>query len=291
MSFRVDTVLLVGAGLIGGSFALALKAAGAVRRVIGIDRDAGNLDRALALEVIDEAGTYESAGVADLVLVAVPVGALEAVLRELAPRLGERTLVTDVGSTKSDVIEHARLALGAKFNRFVAGHPISGSDASGAAAASASLFRGRRVVLTPVAETSVEGIESIAAAWNACGAVVERLDPHEHDRILAAVSHLPHVIAYALAERVGRDSDPQRLLDHAAGAFRDLTRIAASNPELWRDVCIANRVALLEEIDHYRDSLDRITGLIASGDGAELERLFERARVLRNTWGSRDRGE
>lgn len=291
VSARLGTVLIVGTGLIGGSFALALKAAGGAERLIGIDRDPGNLDRACALGIVDQAASFAAAQSADLVLIAVPVGSFGTVLEQLAPHLGDKTVLTDVGSTKTEAVEQARKLLGAKFPSFVGGHPISGSDASGADAAFATLFRGRRVVLTPVTETSTTAGDIVAAAWQLCGARVERMDPREHDGILALVSHLPHVLAYALVERVAQDADPGRLLENAAGAFRDVTRIAASSPELWRDICLANRGALLKEIERYRDTLDQIAGYIRCGNGSDLDRLFARARELRQSWQVRGAAE
>lgn len=261
---------------------MALKASGKVGRILALDRDAANLDRAISLGIVDQCATLGDAREADLVLVSVPVGSFGAVLSELRPNLGERTVITDVGSTKSNIVEQARQSLGPAFSRFVPGHPISGSDASGADAASAALFFEKRVVLTPVAETEDWAIDLVARVWKLCGAGLDRLSPKEHDRILAVVSHLPHVIAYALVERVSRDANPDRLLDYSAGAFRDVTRIAASNPELWRDVCLANHDALLEEIGLYQGVLDELASCIRRGNGGELERIFGKARDLKN---------
>ncbi len=282
VAFHIGTVLIIGPGLIGGSFALGLKASATVGRVLALDRDKANLTRAISLGIVDAVATLEDARHADLVMVSVPVGSFGPVLSALQSHLGVQTVITDVGSTKSNIVEQARQSLGLKFSRFVPGHPISGSDASGAAAASALLFNEKRVVLTPVKETDSGAIDMVAHAWAACGARVERLSPMVHDRILAVVSHLPHVLAYALVERVARDANPDRLLDYSAGAFRDVTRIAASNPELWRDVCLANRDSLLEEIGLYQGVLNELATNIKSGNGGELDRFFSRARELKN---------
>lgn len=287
MSSGFRSVLIIGPGLIGGSFALALRAAGLADSIHAADSDARNLAAAVKLGIVDSCVTLESARTADLVVVAVPVGAVETVLSSVAPFLGERTVVTDVGSSKSDVVVQARRALGEAFERFVPGHPISGSDASGAGAASGSLFRGKKVVLTPVEKTVAWAVDRVASAWRACGAEVELLAPEEHDRILAVVSHLPHVIAYALVERVGMDSAPQLLLEHSAGAFRDVTRIAASSPELWRDVCLSNGKALMAEIEQFQGILSRISGYIERRDGAQIEKLFADARRLKERFGNR----
>lgn len=282
---HIERLAVVGVGLIGGSFAAALRAAGAVGSVVGIDRDAGNLARARELGLIDVASdSIEAVRGASLVLLAVPVLALRDVLPVLPAHLDADTIVSDTGSTKAGVAADARSALGGLFPHFVPAHPIAGSDASGASAASAVLFRGRSVVLTPVAETDPAATAMVTGAWEACGARVSRLTPQLHDRVLAVVSHLPHMIAYALVDRIAADPEPERLLAHAAGGFRDVTRIAASHPDIWRDVCLANREALLAEIGQYRDALDRIAGLIERGDGAALEALFVRARKLRRAW-------
>lgn len=291
MDFQVGRVLIVGPGLIGGSFALSLKSSGFARQVLAIDRDEANLARAISLGIVDAGASLAEANRADLVVVSVPVGSLGAVLSDLRPNLGDKTVITDVGSTKMNVVAEARQALGPSFPRFVPGHPIAGSDASGADAASPTLFQSRRVVLTPVVDTEHAAVTLVARAWEACGATVERMSAAEHDRILAAVSHLPHVLAYALVERIARDGNPDSLLAYSAGAFRDVTRIAASNPELWRDVCLANRDSLLEEIRLYQDVLDDLARHIRDGNGGELGRIFTGARDLKNRPRSTDAKE
>jgi prephenate dehydrogenase len=279
-------LVVVGAGLIGGSFALALKAAKAVARVVGIGRGEANLRRALELGVIDAIGAPDRAtlGDAELVLVATPVGQMGAAFRALAPHLGPATVVTDAGSTKQDVVALARRELGAAFARFVPGHPVAGTEKSGAGAAFAELYRGRKVVLTPLAETQTAAVERVRDAWRRCGAEVIELDPAGHDAVLAAVSHLPHVLAYALVHRVASDRDADRLFGLAAGGFRDFTRIASSHPEMWRDICLANRDALLREIDRYGEELEAFRGLLARGDAAAIESLFDAAREARDRW-------
>jgi len=291
MSLKLGKVVVVGVGLIGGSFALALKAAGAVERVVGIGRRAETLERARALGVIDAIGALDQATLADadLVLVAVPVAQAQDVLAGLAPLLGAATLVTDAGSTKQDVIAAARTALGARIDRFVPGHPIAGTEHSGPEAAFAGLYRDRNVVLTPLPENAPGDVARVRAAWEVCGALVRELGAAEHDAILAAVSHLPHLLAFALVEHVAARPDGERLLSFAAGGFRDFTRIASSHPEMWRDICIANRSALLGELSHYEELLGRMRGILESGDAAALEALFSGAREARNRWLERNR--
>ena len=283
---RIEKLVIVGVGLIGGSFALALKEAGAVGRVVGVGRGAGNIRRALDLKIIDEAGALDPAtfGDADLVLLAVPVGQMRAVMRSIAPLLGRKTVVTDAGSTKQDVVDLAKRELKASLPRFVPGHPIAGTEKSGADAAFAGLYRGRKVVLTPLKATDGGALAMVHGAWTACGASVLELSPREHDAVLATVSHLPHVLAYALVGEVARHKDARRLFSYAAGGFRDFTRIAGSHPEMWRDICLANRKALLVELKRYSGELARVRRILQRGDGRALEALFSQARAARDRW-------
>ena len=279
-------IVVCGVGLIGGSFALALKAAGGVDEVIGIGRSRASLDAAVALGVIDRLSEdwADALSGADLVLLATPVGQMEAVMRELAPHLSPGTLVSDGGSTKQDVIAAARRALGDKIGQFVPGHPIAGAEKSGVAAATADLYQGKRVVLTPLPENRPDDVAAVRAAWEACGAVVSELSPQVHDRTFAAVSHLPHLLAFALVHEFAGREDSGQLFGFAAGGFRDFTRIASSHPEMWRDICIANRGPLIAELDAYLAELLRVRVLLASSDGAGLEALFGRARAARDAW-------
>ena len=283
---RIEKLVVVGVGLIGGSFALALKGAGAVGRVVGVGRGAGNIARALELKIIDCAGNFdgETFGDADLVLLAMPVGQMQGVMRAIAPLVGEKTVVTDAGSTKEDVVKLARRELKGSLARFVPGHPIAGTEKSGAEAAQAGLYRGRKVVLTPLERTAADAKALVRGAWEACGAAVFELEPREHDAVLAAVSHLPHVLAYALVDQVARHRDAKRLFSYAAGGFRDFTRIASSHPEMWRDICIANRKALLRELARYGGELDRLKRMLERGDAKALESLFAGARDARDRW-------
>jgi prephenate dehydrogenase len=283
---RIEKLVVVGVGLIGGSFALALKQAKAVRRVVGVGRSAANIYRAQELKIIDAEGAFnrETFGDADLVLLAMPVGQMRGVMRAIAPFLGDRTVVTDAGSTKQDVVDLARRELKQSLARFVPGHPIAGTEKSGAGAAFPELYRGRKVVLTPLKGTDRDALSRVRAAWVACGASVLALAPREHDAVLATVSHLPHVLAFALVDQVARSRDAKRLFSYAAGGFRDFTRIASSSPEMWRDICMANRKALLAEIDRYGRGLERVRKMLERGDAKGLEALFEGARDARDRW-------
>jgi len=280
----IDTLAIVGAGLIGGSFALALKQAGAVREVLGVGRNPARLTVARELGLIDRAVDWSQAGEADCILLALPVGDTEAVLRQLAPHLKPGAIVTDAGSTKANVVAAARVALGERFVDFVPGHPIAGSEQSGPGAARADLYRGKRVVLTPQADTRADAVATVRALWEAAGAQVETLDPVQHDRIFAAVSHLPHLAAYALVDDLARRADGDTFFRFAASGFRDFTRIAGSSPEMWRDIALANRAAVLAELDAYLEALQMLRQSIAGEDAAALLEIFSRARAAREHW-------
>jgi prephenate dehydrogenase len=277
---------VIGVGLIGGSFALALREAGKVSRIVGAGRRRANLEHARERRIIDEIAPDAGAAAreADMVLVAAPVAQFPQIFAELAPALQPGSVLTDAGSTKRDVIAAARHALGRKVAQFVPAHPLAGAEESGAAAASATLFRERRVVLTPLAENAPEVVKRVEDAWRACGARVTRLSAEEHDAVLAAVSHLPHVLAYALVHGMARRDNAEQLLAYAGSGFRDFTRIASSHPEMWRDICLANRDRLAAELARYQAELADIERLLAAGDGAALERLFAEARAARNRW-------
>jgi prephenate dehydrogenase len=283
---KIDKLVVIGTGLIGGSFALALKRARAVKRVVGVGRTRRNLAEALRLKVIDEASQDPASAVrdADFVMLAMPVGQMPAVMTAIAAHLSGQAVITDGGSTKRDVVACARRFLGAHFPRFVPGHPVAGTEKSGAAAAFPELFRDRNVILTPQRETSARATALVRRAWEACGARVSRLDAGEHDTILAAVSHLPHVIAYALVNMLAGSRNPGRLFGYSAGGLRDTVRIAGSSPEMWADICSANRDALLAVLEDYENELEAMRAVIASGDGAELKRMFVRARGAREKW-------
>jgi len=290
-ALRIRKLVVFGVGLIGGSLALALRAAGAVETVVGVGRGRANLDDALRLRIVDAAVTLGDdwtvhAADADVVVLATPVAQFAPLLRALASRLGAHTIVTDAGSTKSDVIATARATLGDAIVRFVPGHPIAGTEHTGAAAAFATLFNGRNVVLAPCAETAAEATATVSAMWTTCGARVRILDAARHDAIFAAVSHLPHLLAFALVDDLAARPDASDMFDFAASGFRDFTRIAASSPEMWRDVSLANRAALQAEIAAFRSQLDRLAAALRAGDATALEAMFARASAARRAWGA-----
>ncbi|NYH24047.1 prephenate dehydrogenase [Paraburkholderia bryophila] len=293
-AFSFNKLVIFGVGLIGGSLARALRERGettGARKVIGVGRSSASSARALELGVIDSAvalnddsALREALSGADFVLLAAPVAQTQPLLERIAPFLDAETIVTDAGSTKSDVVAAARAALGARIGQFVPGHPIAGREASGPDAALPDLYVNRNVVLCPLPENAAEAVERVAAMWRATGASVRDMSPEQHDRVLASVSHLPHVLSFALVEQILNSPDAALKFSFAAGGFRDFTRIAASSPEMWRDVCVANRAALLEELDSYTAVLARLRAAIEAGDGATLEAVFARSRVARSEW-------
>jgi prephenate dehydrogenase len=301
----IDKLVIIGVGLIGGSFALALREAKQVRHIVGIGRSLGNMQRAQAVGAVDEIGVSLPVALkdAELVFLATPVGQTEAVMAQISPYLEPDTIVTDAGSTKQNVIAAARRQLSPHLRNFVPGHPIAGAELSGAGAADAELFHGRNVVLTPLPETSAAALSRVAEWWEACGSQVFRMSAAEHDDILATVSHLPHLLAFALMNHASlgctggagnplsslpptnhQHHRPCEPLRFAGTGFRDMVRIAGSSPEMWRDICVANREALIGQIDAYQEELIALRQLLASGNGKELENAFSRARDARKRW-------
>lgn len=279
-------VAVIGVGLIGGSFALALKAAKACTEVVGVGRDPSNMRSALELGVVDRIASDAREAVRDagLVVLAAPMAQFPGIFAAIAPALRGDAIVTDVGSTKRDAILAARNFLGDAIGLYVPAHPIAGAERSGAAAARADLFRDRRVILTPLPENPPAAVEVITAAWQLCGARITRMEPEQHDALLGAVSHLPHVLAYALVHEFAGRQDAADLFALAGGGFRDFTRIASSHPEMWRDICVVNRDTILSELDRYVAKLDSIRAMIASGDGPALEQVFASAKAARDQW-------
>jgi len=296
MSSRLPKLVVVGVGLIGGSFALALKSRGVVGEVVGVGRSGGNLDEALAAGVIDRAVPRDGPwvrelGDADIVLLATPVGEFPALLAAMPGTLAEGAVVTDGGSTKQDVVAAARAHLGAALPRFVPAHPIAGTEQSGARAAFAALFEGRHAVLTPLPETDAMALARVRTLWEACGADVVTLDASTHDRILGAVSHLPHFLAAAYVAELAVRPESAELFRFAGSGFRDFTRIAAASPAMWHDIGLANRDALRHEIAAFRGALDVLDAALRDGDGRTLSAMLESAAQARRAWGTRPTGD
>ena len=281
-----ERVAVIGVGLIGGSFALALKAAKRCGHVAGAGRSAANMQRALERGAIDSIASDAAAAVqdADLVLISTPVAQIEKIFLSINSKIKANAIITDAGSTKRDVVAAARAALGARIAQFIPAHPIAGAEHSGVAAANPELFRGRRLILAPLEENRKQDIETLASLWSAIGARVSRMTPEAHDAVFAAVSHLPHLLAYALVHEVSERSDAAELFGYAAGGFRDFTRIASSHPEMWRDICVANSDQLLKEVARFSAELEKIRKLLETRDAASLEKLFAEARAARERW-------
>ncbi|MFZ6647190.1 prephenate dehydrogenase [Undibacterium sp. TJN25] len=284
MSF--NKVVIFGVGLIGGSFALALKKAGAAAQIVGVDRIHDSLVRAKELGIIDQAASSVADAVqgADLVLIATPVAQTAAILAAIKPHLQPGMIVTDAGSTKSDVVAAAREVLGEQVAQFVPAHPIAGREMNGPDAALADLYQGKKAVITALKENAAEDVARVATAWRLCGAIIHHLTPAEHDQVFAAVSHLPHLLAYALVDDIARKPHADRLFQYAASGFRDFTRIAGSSPEMWRDISLANRDAMLEELDAYTAKLAVLREHLAASEGPAIEAIYANAQRARHNW-------
>ncbi|WP_447970510.1 prephenate dehydrogenase [Nitrospira sp. M1] len=279
-------VVIVGVGLIGGSLGLILKQQGLAETVIGVGRRVENLQLAVTLGAIDqyESDAQDAVQGADLVVLATPVDTYATHLRDWGGRLPAQAIVSDVGSVKGQLVEEAEQLL-PKHVRFVGAHPIAGREKSGVAYATADLFKGARCLVTPTTRTDPEALESICQLWKSAGSDVCSLDPYDHDFVLGAVSHLPHVAAFALMQALtqlqSQLGHSTTLLGYSGGGLRDTTRIAASSPEMWRDICLANRDNLMKMIDAYIEHLNQFKGCVEQHDGAGLEKIMEQAKQAR----------
>jgi prephenate dehydrogenase len=282
-------IAIFGVGLIGGSFALALKKSGAVSEVIGVGRRHETLVRAASLGIIDSHtdDVAQAVAGADLVLIAAPVAQTASLLQVMAPYLEPDTVVTDAGSTKTDVIMAAKTALGDKVAQFIPAHPIAGGAQHGASAAKADLYLGKEVIICPLQENAPAAVEAINEFWLGTGANTHRMSSLQHDAVFAAISHLPHVLSFALMLQVANAEDANVKLGHAGAGFRDFTRIAASSPEMWRDISLANKTALLKEMDQYLNLTKQLRDMIAKEDGDALLKAFTRASAERQKWEGR----
>jgi len=282
----INKLVIIGVGLIGGSFALSLRKAGLVKHITGLGRSKENLQHALELGIIDEISDNYSQALnkADLVLLAVPVGQTAEILQKINPHLEPQTIISDVGSTKQNVIAAARSSIPEYFKNFVPAHPIAGAELSGSSAANAELFRDKNLILTPSDETDIDSIESIQTLWKGCGAHTSLMTPYQHDEMLAMTSHLPHILAFTFMNHMLSNSSEKNedtLLNFAGSGFRDFTRIASSSPEMWKDICLANRRLLLQQIRVYQNELARMNEILEDGDGAALEKFFLNAQITR----------
>jgi prephenate dehydrogenase len=283
---KIEKLVVIGVGLIGGSFALALKKRKAVTRVVGLGRSRANLLDARRLGIIDEIATDAATAVkgADLVLLAVPAGQMVGVLAQIAPHLDAHTIVTDAGSTKQDVIAAARKYLGSSFTRFVPAHPIAGTENSGAAAAFPELFEGRTLIVTPQSKTNLQALRRVIAVWKICGMSIVKMTAVEHDRVFALISHLPHLISFALVGQIAKQKDARLLFERGGGSLRDMSRIAASSPEMWRDISFANNKALLVALKGYIREIEALRNAIEKNDRMRLGKHLKSASAARRKW-------
>ncbi|MDR1968099.1 MAG: prephenate dehydrogenase/arogenate dehydrogenase family protein [Burkholderiaceae bacterium] len=281
-----EQLALIGCGLMGGSFALALKRAGLVRRVVGYSRSPSSTERARQLGVIDSAAPSAllAASGADLVLLAVPVAATEATLKTIRHLLTADTLVMDVGSTKRDVVDAARRVLKQDVGLFVPCHPVAGREVSGVEYADPDLYVDKQLIITPIEHTLTARIEQAGAVWRAMGCKVVHMSPEQHDAAFAAISHLPHMLAFALMNSITGQANGQTFMSLAGPGFRDFSRIAASDPQVWRDVLVANREEIGTQLTHFQQALAELQRHIDSGQTNELERLINHASLARAHW-------
>lgn len=280
----IRRLCVIGVGLIGGSFARALRRAGRVDEIIGCSRSAEHLTKARDLGVIDtfETDPAKAVQAADVVFVSVPLGVMRTIFSAISDALPASAIVTDAGSAKASVVADARVAFGGVLKNFVPGHPIAGTECSGVEASFPELYENRRVILTPLPETDPQAVQTVNKLWQACGAIVNEMSVEHHDEILAATSHLPHMLAFTLVDSLARLNDQKEVFDYAAGGFRDFTRIASSDPVMWRDICLANQAAILTMLGRFSEDLDAIRTAIAAGDSEGILALFKTAKAARD---------
>jgi prephenate dehydrogenase len=284
MTFKAQSVCIIGTGLIGGSLALALRRAEFCTQITGAGRTEATLKTAVDLGVIDsyETDLAKAVSGADIVVVSVPLGAMKSVFEKIAPGLSATAVVTDAGSAKQGVIRDAEAALGDKASRFVAAHPIAGTERSGVQAAFKELYDERRVIITPTESTEAGATDLVTAMWQAAGAEVETMSAEHHDQILAGTSHLPHLLAFGLVDCLNNLEDVDEIFRFAAGGFRDFTRIASSDPVMWRDICLSNREAVMAMMKRYFQEMDKMYEALQESDGEKLKDIFVRAKKARD---------
>jgi prephenate dehydrogenase len=280
----IQRLSIIGVGLIGGSLARALR--GVCDEIVGCGRNRSNLQKAVELGVIDSYETVPAKAVnqADMVIIAVPLGSMAAMFAAIRDALSPDAVISDVGSAKASVVEDARQYLGEHFRHFVPAHPIAGTEKSGVVASFAELFEKRRVIITPLSDTDSAAYAKVCAMWEQTGADVVDMSVEHHDKVLAATSHLPHLLAYSLVDTLAKMETSTEIFGFAAGGFRDFTRIASSNPRMWRDICLANQKAILEMLGHFNDNLAELTDAVRSGDAERIETIFGRAKAARDNF-------
>ena len=281
----INRLAIIGIGLIGGSLSLALKQAGQVKHVVGYARNEATREQALSLGIIDTAAASIETAIkgADIIVLAVPMGAMASALAEISQHLTDNTIITDAGSTKADVAKAAADKLGNRISQFVPGHPIAGTEKSGPSAAFATLYQDHKVILTPMKQTDTTAVEAVKMMWQQTGAEVTEMTVEHHDLVLAATSHLPHLLSFNLVGLLAQNEDVDEVLRYAAGGFRDFSRIASSDPVMWRDICLSNHDAILTLLQQYQQQLAEIEQAIQKQDGDYLMTLFQSAKTVRDT--------
>ncbi len=280
----VSRLAVIGVGLIGGSLAKALRLQHQCGEIVGCGRNLANLQHAVELGVIDRYTQSMAQAVenADVIVLAVPLGTIRPALKEIRSFISPNAIITDVGSAKGCVVEDAKAELGNLLPQFVAGHPIAGAERSGVSAAQADLFIKRKVILTPISETNKNAVQKIKQMWEVCGAEVIEMNVEHHDEVLAATSHLPHVLAYTLVDLLAHMETTQEIFRYAAGGFRDFTRIASSDPQMWHDICLFNKEPILTMLEKYQTHLQELTQAIQSENSNQIKELFVRAKTARD---------
>lgn len=286
----INQLTIIGVGLIGGSFAKALKKANMVKHIIGYGRQQANLETALKLGIIDEysVNIIDAVKNADVIFIATPVSTFIDIFSHLKNHIKPSAIITDAGSTKLNVINMAKQVFGQVPKNYVPGHPIAGTENSGATAAIAELFENHKVILTPILNpdetlnTDANALQLVSELWRATGAELVCMDAAHHDLVLGATSHLPHIIAFSLVNTLATLNERKEIFEYAAGGFKDFTRIASSNPKMWQDICIANKDVLLSHLNHFQDDLSNIISALENGDENYLKQIFSRAKATRD---------
>jgi prephenate dehydrogenase len=282
----VNKILIFGIGLIGGSIALSAKKSGFASDIVGVGRNQDNLNDAIKLKLIDRTSQdlRKDISEAHIIVIATPVAQFPIILKLIQPHLSSHTIITDVGSTKTDVIESAKQILGPQYSQFIGGHPIAGSEKHGATAAHIDLFKNKNVILTADQDTSFEAKQKIEMLWKNAGAIVSNMSHNDHDKIFSTISHLPHLLAFSLVDMITHRKNANELLKFAASGFKDFTRIAASSPEMWKDITLANKKFILEDIQLFENQIKLLKEAIEQEDTKKILALFENASKTRNEW-------
>ena len=282
----MNKILIFGVGLIGGSIALSAKKSCFASDIVGVGRNQDNLNDAIKLKLIDRISQdlKKDISEAHIIIIATPVAQFPIILKLIQPHLSSHTIITDVGSTKTDIIKSAKQILGPQYSQFIGGHPIAGSEKHGATAAHIDLFKNKNVILTADQDTSFEAKQKIEMLWKNAGAIVSNMSHNDHDKIFSTISHLPHLLAFSLVDMITQRTNANELLKYAASGFKDFTRIAASSPEMWKDITLANKKFILEDIQLFENQIKLLKEAIEQEDTKKILALFENASKTRNEW-------